>query len=290
MDLSFLVQLLRFGAPVGLASLGESVGQKSGLINIGLEGQMLAGAYAGVLASLATGSPYIGLLAGVGASLGLGLLQGLFVIRLALDQVVVGTSVNLVALGATSTLFRAQFGSSGQLLSVPALPRFGPGLDLVVLAVVPLVALVAWVMARTKFGLVLRACGEYPSAAEAAGFSAQRVRWLAAVIGGLFAGLAGAYLSIGVAGSFAESMTAGRGFVAIAMVTFGRWRPWGVFAASVLVGGLEALQFEFQARGVGLPHQALIALPYVVALVVLVVVGKGGGAPAALGQPYERAR
>jgi simple sugar transport system permease protein len=289
-DLSFVVQLLRFGAPVGLASLGETVGQRTGLINIGLEGQMLAGAYAGVAASLATGSPWAGLLAGVGASLVVGLAQGLFVVRLALDQVVVGTAVNLVALGTTSTLFRAQFGSSGQLVSVPALPRFGPGLDAVVLSLAVLVALAAWALSRTKFGLVARACGERPQAAEAAGFSVRRVRWWGVAASGALAGLAGAYLSVGVAGSFAENMTAGRGFVAIAMVTFGRWRPWGVFGASVLVGGLEALQFELQARGVALPHQALTALPYLVALGVLVAFGKGVAAPAALGRPFERAR
>jgi simple sugar transport system permease protein len=289
-DFSFLVQLLRFGAPVGIASLGESVGQRAGVINIGLEGLMLTGAYAGVVAALATGSPYVGLLAGVLASLGLGLLQGLFVIRMGLDQVVVGTAVNLVALGGTSTLFRTQFGSSGQLVSVPAVPRFGPGLDLVVVAVVPLVALLAWGMARTRFGLVLRACGEYPPAAEAAGFSAATVRWWAVAVVAVLAGVAGAYLSVGVAGSFAENMTAGRGFVAIALVTFGRWRPWGVFGASVLVGALEALQFEFQARGAPVPHQLLIALPYLVALAVLVAVGKGTAAPAALGKPYARAR
>lgn len=278
--------LLVYATPVALAALGETVNQKSGSLNIGIEGTMLAGAYFGMLASLTTGSPWAGLAVGVGVGVGASLLQALFTIRLLVDQVVVGTAVNLLALGLTSTLFRARFGESGRLLVVPELPKFY-GIDAVTLLLVALVPAVTWLVWKTKWGLALRAAGEYPAAAEASGASVSSLRIAGLVIGGALAGLAGAYLVVGIAGSFATNMTAGRGFVAIAMVTFGRWKPVWVFAASLLVGYADSLQYVFQSKGWQVPHQLLIALPYVLALLVLVAAGRGAAAPAALGRPYR---
>lgn len=283
-------QLLIFATPVLLAALGETVYERSGQINIGLEGMMIAGAYAAMAATLPTGNPWLGLGAAAAAAVVLMLVQGFFTLRLAKDQVVTGTAVNLLALGLTGTLFRGQFGQSGQLLSLPRLPAGWGGLDAVVWGTLALIPVTAWLIHRTGWGLAARAAGEYPPAAEAAGFSVLRVRVGASLFAGVCAGLAGGYLALGVAGSFAEGMTAGRGFVAIAMVTFGRWRPLGVAAACLLVGWAETLQFAFQVRGSALPHQFFIALPYVLALAVLVAVGKGGRAPAALGIPFRRSR
>ncbi|HVT12040.1 MAG TPA: ABC transporter permease [Fimbriimonadaceae bacterium] len=282
-----LAVLLVYAAPIALAALGELISQKSGVINIGLEGMMLLGAFFGMLAAYLTGSPWLGLGLGVSVGIAASLASGWFCISLGADQVVVGTAVNLFALGLTGSLFRARFGASGQLLSLPKLPQFF-GIDPVILLMIASIPAVWWLLAKTGWGLVVRSAGEYPKATEAAGFSVNKFRFQAVAIGGAFAGLAGAYLSIGVAGSFAENMTNGRGFIAIAMVTFGRWKPLFVFLAAVLIGFFDSLQYLLQAKGVQVPSQLMLALPYVVALLVLVIVGKGTSAPASLGVAYRR--
>ncbi|MFZ4508971.1 MAG: ABC transporter permease [Fimbriimonas sp.] len=281
--------LLKYALPVALAGVGESVSQKSGVINIGIEGTMLLSAFVGLVVTVHSQSPWLGVLAGVGAACTLTLCLAWFILRLAADQVVVGTAANLFALGLTGTLFRAQFGQSGQLLSVPRIPALGStGVDPVQIFLLLSVGGLTWLVSRSKWGLAVRAAGEYPDSAEASGFSVLKLRLTAMLVGGFYAGLAGTYLSLGIAGSFAEGMTAGRGFVAIAVVTFGRWRPFWILAASLLIGYAESLQFRFQSQGVGLPFQLFIAMPYLVALIVLVVVGKGTHAPGALGVPFRR--
>lgn len=279
--------LLQYAAPVALAAIGETVVQRSGVINIGLEGTMLVGAFFGVFAAFLTHSPWIGLLAGVGSGMVLNLAFGVFTIYLGSDQVVVGTAINLLALGLTGTLYRARFSQSTQALTVPKIPGWH-GIDSITLLLIFSAPLVWMLLHRTAWGLAVRASGEYPKAAEAAGFSVHRLRIMALTLGGAFAGLAGAYLSVGIAGSFAENMTAGRGFVAIAMVTFGRWRPAYVLLAALLIGFIESLQFRFQAYGWHVPFQLMIAMPYLVALLVLVFVGKGTVAPTSLGVAYRR--
>lgn len=281
------VLLLQFATPVGLAALGETVGQKAGVINIGLEGVMLVAAYFAAVVSLSTGSPWIGMACGAGAGLALSMISAYFTITLGSDQVVVGTAVDLFALGLTGTLFRNRFGQTGQLLSVPEIGRWH-GVDLVIAIALLCIPAITYILWHTDWGLALRSAGEYPSAAEAAGRSVSSLRYQACAIGGLLSGLGGAYLALGVVGSFAENMTGGRGFIAIAMVTFGRWKPAYIFAACVLIGYLDSLQYVLQARGSAIPFQLLIALPYVAALAVLVVAGKGALAPAALAQPYVR--
>jgi simple sugar transport system permease protein len=148
----------------------------------------------------------------------------------------------------------------------------------------------AWTFRRTKLGLALRAAGEFPEAVAASGFSVLKLRFGAMLVGGALGGLAGAYLSLGISGSFAENMTAGRGFVAIAMVTFGRWKPIWVLAASMLVGYAVSLQFVFQSKGWNIPFQLLSAAPYVLALLVLVAAGRGSASPAALGKSFRSDR
>jgi simple sugar transport system permease protein len=280
--------VLLFAAPVAFAAIGEAIGQRSGVINIGLEGLMLVAAYFGMVSCAATGSPWVGLAAGVIAAVLLGALQSLFTIKLAADQIVVGTAVNLLALGLTDTLYRAAYGTTGRLISVPTVPKMFGDLDAVLLLLVLATAATAWFLARTKRGLVVRAAGEYPESVDAAGFSALRVRFWSQVVASALAGLGGAYLAVGVAGSFAPGMTAGRGFVAIALVTFGRWRPAWVLAAALLVGYSESLQYSLQVRNLSVPGELLQSLPYLVALAVLVLVGKGTAMPASLAVPYRR--
>lgn len=283
------VLLLAYAAPVAFAALGETVAQRSGVLNIGLEGTMLLAAFFGMLVAFTTKSPWLGLGAGTLAGMVTCAIFAGFTVYLATDQVVVGTAINLLAMGLTGTLFRAQFGQSGQLVSVPKLPSWH-GVDGAMGLLILAIPLVWFLLSRTAWGLAVRAAGEYPKAAEAAGFSVHRLRFSALLVGGMLGGLGGAYLSVGIAGSFAENMTAGRGFVAIAMVTFGRWRPAWVFAAALLIGMAESMQYRFQTLGWKVPFQLMIALPYILALLVLVIVGKGTVAPKALGQSYRRER
>lgn len=278
--------LLVFATPVALAALGETVGQRAGVLNIGLEGTMLFGAYVGMVVGLRTGSPALGLASGAAAGLATAAILGVLCVALGADQVVAGTGINLLALGVTGTLYRAEFGQSGQLIDVARLPTW-QGVDAVAAGTVGLAVALTWFIKRSSWGLALRATGESPEAVHAAGHSPRRLRVGALVFGGVLGGLAGAYLVLGISGSFAENMTAGRGFVAIALVTFGRWNPLGVMAAALGIGYLNSLQYTFQSRGAELPFQLFIALPYIAALLVLVVAGRGSAAPAALGIPYR---
>jgi simple sugar transport system permease protein len=281
-----VLTLLIFAAPVGFAALGETVNQKSGTLNIGLEGMMLIGAYTALTVALDHGT-MAGFLAAIAAVMAVGALQALFVLKLAADQVVTGTAINLLAMGVTATLYRQRFGNSGALISTPDLPRLF-GVDPVLPLLILLPILGWWVFKKTRWGLALRAAGEYPDAVEAVGFNVLRIRFEAQMIAAALAALGGAYLALGVSHSFAENMTAGRGFVALALVTFGRWKPIWVLGAALLVGVTEQLQFEMQARGSHLPSELLTALPYLAALLVLILAGRGAAAPGALGRPFRR--
>lgn len=281
------LKILQYATPVALAGIGETFGQRAGIINVGLEGTMLAGAYAGMAATMATGNPWLGLVASMAIGVLTTMVLGWFCVRHQADQVVVGTALNLGLLGLTGTLYRLKMADSDQLLDLPKLPSAG-GLDAIMVLTLLLVGAGYFVLTKTSWGLVLRAAGEYPAAVEAGGFRLGRIRFAALAVNGMMAGLAGAYLSLGIVGTFTDNMTAGRGFVAIALVTFGRWNPIGVLGAALLIGWLESLQFKFQASGSAIPYQLLLALPYVLALVVLVVLGKGAPAPRSLGRPYRR--
>lgn len=272
------IALLPYAAPVAFAALGETVGERSGVINIGLEGTMLFAAYGALVgashAPAGWAVPFglaIAVLIGITASL----LSGVFTIVGKSDQVVVGTAINLLAVGVTGTLFRAEYGRSGKLLSLPVLTRAG-GFDVLLIGLLFAVPAVWFTLQRTRWGLAVRAAGSYASAVSAAGLSVNRLRLQAAAIGGAFAGLGGGYLVLGTTGGFIENMTTGRGFVAIALVTFGRLNPFAVFGSALLIGYLDALQLKLQASGAAMPRELLIALPYLVALLVLVIVGKRG--------------
>lgn len=288
--------------PILLAALGEVLVERAGILNIGLEGMMLAGAFAAAVAAQAAGGPLAGAAAAAAAGVVVALLFAWAVVGLGADQIIVGTALNLLALGGTGALYRAIHGETGAALILPTLPRLdvpllgdlpliGPAffrqhaLVLLALALVPALALF---LSRTGAGLRVRALGDHPAAAASLGLPVQAWRVGVIVIAGLLAGLAGAALALSTAGTFIEGVTAGRGFVALAVVVFGRWSPWGVLAGSLLFGVANALQFQFQASALAVPYQVFLMLPYALTLVALLLPSGIARAPLALGARYER--
>lgn len=298
---SFLVSAVGLAVPLALAALGETVSQRAGVINIGLEGSVIWGALGGALASLA-GSGYAGLLAGSLAGGAAALVFAVFAVRLNTDQIITGTAVTIGSLGFTGAVFQSRFGATGvalDLQTVPAwelpllsrIPVIGPALfdqALTAYLAYAMVPLLGWFLFRTRRGLMLRAVGESPEAAHAAGVPVVRTRMLAAVFAGVMAGLAGAHLSLVHTGTFAENMSAGKGFIAIAVVVLGRWRPAGVLAAALFFGGAEALQFALQAIDADLPYPLFLALPYVLSLAALAGWFGRSRAPEGLALPWPR--
>ncbi|NNM33926.1 MAG: ABC transporter permease [Gemmatimonadetes bacterium] len=295
----YLAAAVGLAVPLALAALGEAVSERAGVINIGLEGSVIWGALGGTMGALAWG-PYLGLLAGAGAGAGAAAVFGLFAVRLNTDQIITGTAISVGSLGFTGALFQSRFGSGGVGLDVPTVPSWPlpvlseiPLLGPTVLdqpatgyALLVLVPLVAWFLGSTRGGLALRAVGEDPGAAEAAGVRVIRVRLLAVLFAGLLAGLAGAHLSLVHTGTFQEGMSAGKGFIAIAVVVLGRWSPWSILAAAGLFGAAEALQFSLQALDLDFPYPLLLALPYVMSLAALAGWFGRARAPAALALPW----
>jgi simple sugar transport system permease protein len=293
----FLEATVRTATPLALAALGETIVERSGTINIGLEGTIIAGAFGAVVVATAGG---VGgaLVGAIGAGIISAAILGLFVITLRSDQIVAGTALTLLALGITGLLYRGLFGTTGVALTIPtagalvipgvsSIPFIGRPLfaqPITTYAVYVLAPLLAWWLRRTHAGLALRATGENPAAAAAAGVSLTRVRWLALLFGGALGGLSGGTLVIAQVGTFAEGMSAGRGFIAIAIVALGRWSPIGVVVAATLFGAASALQFVFQSLGWGAPYQLFLVLPYALTLLALAGVAGRHAAPAALGQ------
>jgi simple sugar transport system permease protein len=293
----FAAATVRVATPLALAALGETVSERGGVLNLGIEGAMLAGALGAAVGAVSFGTAggvLVAVLAGVATSA----IVAAVAIGARADQIITGTAVTLGMTGLTGLIARLAFGNAGAGLTVPTMaampipglseiPLIGPAFfsqSLLSYAVYLLVPAVAWLLFRTRFGLELRAAGESPSAASAMGVRVSRVRTIGTLIGGAFAGLAGASLVLAQVGTFTEKMTAGRGFIAIAIVVLGRWHPLGAALAALLFGAATALQFTFQASGSAVPYQLFLALPYLLALAVLAVaVGRRKG-PAGLGR------
>jgi ABC-type uncharacterized transport system permease subunit len=297
---AFLEATIRTATPLGLAALGEVVVERAGIINIGLEGIILSGAF-GALIGATHGGPAVGFAAAIVAGVVTALIFALFAVRFRADQIISGTAVTLLAVGLTGTLYRAVYGETGAALTVATsgakaipglreIPIIGSALfqqPLATYALYVLVPVVWWWMYRTHAGLALRATGEAPFAAATSGVRIDRIRVAALVFGGILGGLAGGTLVVSQAGTFAENMSAGRGFVAIAIVVLGRWHPLGVALAALVFGAASALQFLLQALGLALPYQVFLALPYVLTLAALAGVGGRARAPASLGKMEE---
>jgi simple sugar transport system permease protein len=294
---TFLEGTVRTATPLGFAALGESVVERSGIINIGLEGAIIAGAFGGFVAA-GSGSVVAGFAGAIAAGMLIAALFAYFAIHIRADQIITGTAISLLALGVTATLYRQLYGATGAALSTPtmgiteipllsAIPLIGrplfaqPAATYLLYAIIPAVW---WWMYRTHQGLAVRTTGEDPRAVIAAGVSAKAVQVACVLFGGAMGGIAGGVLVIAQAGSFAEGMSAGRGFIAIAIVVLGRWHPVGVAIAALIFGAASALQYFFQAMGWPLPYQVFLALPYVLTLLGLAGIAGKATPPASLGR------
>jgi simple sugar transport system permease protein len=316
--LSLLDSMFRLATPLLLAALAGFFSERAGVVDIGLEGKMLMAAFAAAATAAFTGSAGLGLLAAIGASLALALLHGFACITHRGNQVVSGVALNITAMGLTAVLGNAWFEMGGRTPNLPATARFGEltlplaetlrgipvlgsfyyevisGHNILVYLAMALVPLTAWIAYRTRFGLRLRAVGENPAAVDTAGISVPALRYQAVLIAGLLCGLAGAYLSTAQGAGFQTNMTAGKGYLALAALILGKWKPVPTLLACLLFAAADALQTRLQGvvmPGLGeVPVQLIEALPYL--LTVLLLAGFMGKAipPKASGRPYVKER
>jgi ABC-type uncharacterized transport system permease subunit len=274
---------IRLALPVALAALGALLSERAGVLNLGLEGLMVSGALAGCLVTENTGSPWLGLLAGVVTGMVCGGVIAAVVVGLGANQIVTGLAFTLMAGAATSFIFQRSYGI-GQ--NPPRIDRIGMPL-LIVLTLLVLLATIL-LLRSTVAGLVLSAVGESPVAADALGYDVRLTRYLATIAGSGLAALGGAVLVCGPLGLFIQNVTAGRGWVALALVVFAGWRPLPCALGALLFGLCDAVQLRLQGTNTGIPYEVFLALPYVVTLVALVLRGRNNRTPSALGVPFDR--
>ncbi|MHC5594463.1 MAG: ABC transporter permease [Nostoc sp.] len=296
----YLIASLNLAVPLAFAALGGMYSERSGVLNIALEGMLITGAFTSAAATFYTGNPWLGVLCALIAGGLVGLLHAFLCVTLYVNQLVSGLAINLVAAGLTSFLARLVFASSSTQRLAGIEPIIIPGLanipiigamlfqqDILVYLLLILVAFNTYILFHTSFGLTLRAVGEYPKAAATAGVSVSRVRYFAVILSGCLASLGGADLALVQIKFFTEGMSAGKGFIAIAALIFGRWHPLGSTLACLLFGATEALQLRIQALGVNIPYQFLVMLPYAIALFALVGLAGKSIPPQGLGVPYS---
>ena len=295
-----LQSTVRNATPLVFAALGGLFSERSGVVNIGLEGLMLISAFAGVVGASLSGSAFVGLGTAVAAGLLFALIHALMCVTFEADQIISGTAINLLALGGTGFLMVTIFGSGGtspqvegfESIAIPvlsSLPAIGPALfdqSLLVYLMYALVPIVSFVVFRTPFGLRLRGTGEVPEAVDTAGVNVARMRYYGVALSGVLAAFGGAYLSMGLLSAFTENMTGGRGFIALAALIFGRWNPIGAAGAALLFGFGEAITFRVNEQAV--PVEFIEMLPYILTIVVLAGFGGRAIAPAAIGKPYRK--
>ncbi len=288
MDVDLLLSAIRLATPLLFAALGGVISERSGVVNIALEGKLLAGAFAAAVFAHASGNPWVGVAGAVGAGMAVGGLHALAGVVLRGDQIVVGVAINLLVVGLSQFLMSVLYGTNA---NTPPFDGFPPGaafgfspLVWVALAAVPAVyALLKW----TPFGLRIDATGEHPAAAESVGVNPLRIRLAAVILAGALAGLGGAYLALETS-QFVKNMSAGRGFIALAAVIFGKWRPWGAAGACLFFGLAEASQIRLQ--GLGVPTQFVQMIPYVLTMVALAGFVGRSRPPASLGRPLSEER
>lgn len=292
-----LASTIRQSTPLVLGAMCGLLGERSGVINIGIEGQMLLSAFIGFLANVYTGNLFMAVLAGALTGALLGLLLAFMSVTLKIDQIIGGTVINILALGLTGYFYTQGLTTQGKLQPVALgplaeIPLIGPVLfnnpPITYLTIV-LVFVVHYVLFYTRWGLRTRAVGEHPRAADTLGVNVYTVRYVNVIVGGAIAGLAGAFLTLEAVGSFERAMTNGRGFVALAVMIFGRWTPLGAWGAALLFGFATAMQTQLQFGGkIDIPHQFIGMLPYLLTIVVLAGFGGRARPPAADGVPYEK--
>jgi simple sugar transport system permease protein len=296
-----VVLTLAAGTPLVFAALGELGVEKSGVLNLGVEGMMLVGAIASFIVAAKTGAPWLGVGAGALAGALLSLIFGVLALTLRANQVAAGLALSLFGIGLSAFVGRPYMSvviEGIKPIVVPGLttlPVFGKlvfGHNPLVYASIALFAAVQIFLRRTRAGLVLRAVGESPQSAHAIGYPVLAIRYAAVLFGGACAGLAGAFLAVAYTPSWVEGMTAGRGWIALALVVFATWKPWRVMIGAYLFGSVTLAQFQAQAAGVAVPAQLLAMLPYVATVVVLAIISRDAAmirlnAPASLGKPYH---
>ncbi len=298
---SIILTVVTAATPLLLAALGELISERAGVLNLGLEGMLLCGALAAFAAATGTGSSTLGVFAGLAAGAAMALLFAVLVIELRANQVATGLALTLFGIGLSSLLGQSYIGipfAGLPHLNIPgltSLPFIGPllfGQDVLVYASFALTAGCVWFLFHTRAGLILRAVGESHDAAHALGHRVRAVRYGAVLAGGALAGLGGAYLSLAYSPMWAQNMSAGRGWIALALVVFGTWRPWRVLAGAYLFGGVTIAQLHAQSAGFNVPSQLLSMLPYLATIGVLVVISRDRLAlrlnrPADLGKVFD---
>ncbi|HMM81324.1 MAG TPA: ABC transporter permease [Pyrinomonadaceae bacterium] len=295
--LALLFSSLRLATPLIFAALGGLFSERSGVINIALEGLMLAGAFTAAVVTYQVGDPYIGVAAGVAAGAFLAFIYAVACIKFEADQVVAGMAINFLMIGLPALISGAIYDSSGstpQIDKILQLPDFYNRISIATIVALALVPICWWIMYKTPFGLRIRATGEHPEAAETAGVNVIRLRYIAVTISGVLAGLGGAYLSIGQSSLFTRNMTAGRGFIALAALILAKWRPVPVLGACLFFGLTEALSIQIQGAswakigGEEIPVQFIQIIPYLLTIIVLAGFIGLSRAPKALGIPYSK--
>jgi len=298
-----------FAMPMALAAVGETVAERAGVLNLGLEGMILSGAFAAFVVAFYVGSVAVGTAAGIATGVLLGALMAFLSVTLKTEQIINGIAIVLLATGLTAFLFEKIFGGEERptitglpdveiplLASIPGVGEIFFDQDVLFYLSLALAAAIVFLLARTRFGLAVRAVGESPAAADAMAVSVDRIRWMALLICGGMAGLGGAVLVLGQLNLFETNVSGGRGWIAIALVIFGRWNPLLVLAGAFLFGFTNALQIRVQAVSGGIssdfPYEVFAALPYLVTLTVMVaatVWARRDAMPAALGTPFRKA-
>ena len=297
--IGLLAATLRVATPLILGTMGELFCERAGILNLGIEGTMLLGAFVGLVVASASGSLWLGLLMAIVSGILAGLLLGLLTVRMGVNQHVSGLGLTLLLTGLSYFGYRIVIGQRSVQHSIPTFPQFSLFGDLPVLGpifqqypltyiAILLVPVVWWLLYRSSFGLQIRSAGENPEATDAAGVNVFRVRYLALVIGGGLMGAAGAFLSLAQLGSFTFGIINGRGWVCIALIIFANWEPVKVLWGALLFGGVSALQLRLQSTGIRLPYELFLALPYLVTIAALAIAGRNASAPAALLKPYRR--
>lgn len=290
---------IRLATPYLYAALGETFAQRSGVLNLGVDGIMLMGAYTGFFVAMNTGSLWLGLLGAALAGLLMGLLMSVVSVTLQAEQGISGIGLNLFGLGLSTLLFKVTLGGvesirGFQPVRIPILgniPYIGDILfnhNLLVYGAFLLVPIATFVLNKTTFGLKVRAVGQNPQAADTLGVNVTLIRYTTVCLGGVMAGIAGASLSLALINLFQENMTSGMGFIAVALVYFGSWRPVGVMAGALLFSFVNALQLWVQVKGINIPYDVAVMMPYILTIFALTLSGRRARQPQALTKPFER--
>lgn len=293
---------LRMATPLILGGVGSTLSERSGILNLGIEGTMLMGAFGAAMTSLLTGNAWLGLLGGMATGGLMGLLHVFMCVRFKASQTVIGTGINIMAMGVPPLILQAYWGNPGSTPLVPSIPSvriplladipvigdiIGTHSPLTYFALV-LVFAATFFLFKTKTGLRVRAVGEHPRAADTMGVNVFALQYFGVILCGVLAGIGGAYLSLCQVSMFVKGMTAGRGFMAMAAMIFGKWKPLGVLGAALLFGFADALQMSIQSAGWPVPTDLLLSVPYILTIIALAgFVGKAVG-PKQVGKPYNK--